>query len=117
MLNEVYEKIEVVLNGLDVGGEQSRAFAGEIAMLKEALGYPEPVQDEWDEHQRREILTQKLRRLAVQAEGVLIYLPDYPINRWFDGSYQDDEDGLRLEEIDLAGLIDFIVEVGVNPED
>ncbi len=42
MLNEVYDTIEAILEGLDAGGEQSRAFAEEIKMLKDVLGYPEP---------------------------------------------------------------------------
>jgi len=116
MLNELYEKIEAVLNMIDVGGEQSRQFAGEIKLLKEMLGYPEPVIDEWDELQRRQILSQKLRRLAVEAEGILIPLPKNPINQWFDGTYQDATIDMQFEEVDLANLLGFIVEAGVNPE-
>ena len=116
MLNEVYEKIEVVLHKLDVGGEQSRAFADEIGLLRKALGYPEPVRDEWDELERRRILTEKLWRLGVESKGILIQLPAYPIARWLDGSYQDDAKGLCLEEVHLAELLGFITETGVNPE-
>jgi len=116
MLNELYEKIEAVLNRLDVGGEQSRAFEGEIHLLKELLGYPEPIQDEWDEGQRREILSQKLRRLAVESEGILIPLPKNPITQWFDGTYQNTNIDMNFEEVDLARLLKFIVDVGVYPE-
>jgi hypothetical protein len=116
MLNELYEKLEAVLNGLDAGGEQSKAFEGEIVLLKELLGYPEPVQDEWDEVQRREILAQKLRRLAVAAEGILIPLPKNPVAQWFDGTYQDTKIDMVFDEVNLAGLLRFIVEVGVNPD-
>ena len=115
MLNEVYEKLEAVLNGLDTGGEQSRAFEDQIALLKELLGYPEPVQDDWDEAQRGEIVAQKLRRLAVEAEGILIPLPKTRITRWFDGTYQDTSIDMQFEEVDLAKLLTFIVEVGINP--
>ena len=115
MLNEVYEKIEVVLNALDTGGEQSRAFAGEIELLKETLGFPEPVRDEWDELDRRQILANKLRRLAVEAERILIPLPKNPITQWFDGTYQDTAIDIQFEEVDLAKLLRFIVDVGVNP--
>jgi hypothetical protein len=115
MLNELYEKIEAVLNMLDVGGEQSRQFAGEIELLKETLGYPQPVQDEWDETERREILAQKLKRLAIEAEGILIPMPTNPISQWFDGTYQDATVDMQFEEVDLARLLGFIVEVGVNP--
>jgi hypothetical protein len=116
MLNEVYEKIEAVLNHLDVGGEQSRAFAGEIELLKDVLGYPEPVADDWDELDRRRILTEKLRRLAVAAEGILIPLPKNPIAQWFDGTYQDTTIDMQFDEVDLGRLLKFIVDVGVNPE-
>ena len=116
MLNELYEKIEAVLNTLDTGGEQSRAFAGEIDLLKDLLGYPEPVQDDWDQMQRCEILAQKLRRLAVQAEGILIALPKNPIAQWFDGTYQDRSVDMLFDEVDLGQLLTFIVEVGVTPD-
>jgi hypothetical protein len=116
MLNELYEKVEAVLNMIDVGGEQSRHFAGEIELLKEVLGYPEPVQDEWDELQRREILAQKLRRLAVEAEGVLIQMPNNSLTQWFDGTYQDASIDMQFQEVDLARLLGFIVEVGVEPK-
>ncbi|OHB65729.1 MAG: hypothetical protein A2V70_10355 [Planctomycetes bacterium RBG_13_63_9] len=45
MLNELYDTVEAILEGLDAGGEQSRAFAEEIKMLKDILGYPEPAVD------------------------------------------------------------------------
>lgn len=114
MLNELYEKLEAVLDGLDTGGEQSRAFEGEIVLLKEMLGYPGPVQDEWDEIQRREILAQKLRRLAVVAEGILIPLPKNPVAQWFDGTYQDAKIDMVFDEVDLADLLRFVVEAGVS---
>ena len=116
MLNELYEKIEAVLNHLDVGGEQSRAFAGEIELLKDVLGHPQPVQDDWDELDRRRMLAEKLRRLAVAAEGILIPLPANPIAQWFDGTYQDTTIDMQFDEVDLGQLLKFIVEVGVNPE-
>ena len=116
MINKIYESIEEVLNSIDVGGEQSRQFTGEIKLLKDVLGYPEPVEDEWDEIQRREILAQKLRRLAVEAEGILIPLPQNPVRQWFDGTYRDSTIEMEFEEVDLAALLGFIVEVGVNPD-
>jgi len=114
MLNELYEKIEAVLNMIDVGGEQSRQFAGEIELLKEVLGHPKPIQDEEDELQRRDVLARKLRRLAVEAEGVLIQLPSNPLAQWFDGTYQDASIDMQFAEVDLARLLSFIVEVGVD---
>ena len=116
MLNKLYDAIEEVLESIDVGGEQSRQFSEEIKILREVVGYPEPVSDEWDELQRRQIIAQKLRRLAVEAQGVLIQLPKNPINQWFDGTFQDSTIDMEFEELDLSKLLKFIVEVGVNPE-
>jgi len=116
MLNELYEKLEAILNNIDTGGEQSRAFEDEITLLKELLGYPKSVQDDWDEAERREIIAQKLRRLAVQAEGILIPLPQNPTAQWFDGTYQDAAIDMQFEDVDLAQLLKFIVEVGVTPK-
>ena len=116
MLNEVYEKIEAVLAHLDAGGEQSRAFSGEIELLKDVLGYPEPVQDDWDELERCRILAEKLRRLAVESEGILIPLPKNPIVQWFDGAYQDTTINMQFDEVDLGHLLTFIIEVGMNPK-
>ena len=116
MLNEVYEKIEAVLNHLDVGGEQSRAFAGEIELLKNVLGYPDPIADDWDELERCRILAEKLRRLAVAAEGILIALPANPISQWFDGTYQDTTIDMQFEEVYLGQVLKFIVDVGMDQE-
>ena len=116
MLNRLYEAIEQVLESIDVGGEQSRQFAEEIKILREVVGYPEPVSDEWDELQRRQIIAQKLRHLAVEAEGVLIQLPKNPLKQWFDGTYQDSTIDMDFEELDLSKLLKFIEEVGVNPD-
>ena len=37
MLNKINEAVEQILEGLDVGGEQSRQFAEEIRILKELI--------------------------------------------------------------------------------
>ena len=79
MLNRVYEAIEDVLDSIDVGGEQSRQFAEEIRMLREVIGYPKPVEDALDEVQRRSQIVGKLRRLAVEAEGLTAALPTLPV--------------------------------------
>ena len=116
MLNRIYDSIEQVLESIDVGGEQLRQFSEEIKILREVIGYPEPVEDEWDELQRRQIIAQKLRHLAVQAQGVLIQLPNNTVRQWFDGTYQDSTIDMDFEELDLSKLLTFIEEVGVNPE-
>ena len=116
MLNKLYEAIEELLERIDVGGEQSRQFNCEIQSLKEILGHPEPIADEWDEIQRRQIIAQKLKRLAVEAEGILVQLPQNPVKQWFDGTYQNSTIDMEFVELDLSKLLKFIVEVGVNPE-
>lgn len=45
MLNRMYDVIERVLHSLDVGGEQSRQFAEEIEILKDALKATPTVND------------------------------------------------------------------------
>ena len=55
MLNKLYEAIEEVLDSIDVGGEQSRQFAGEIKILREVIGYPQPNDDVFTEVQRKGI--------------------------------------------------------------
>jgi hypothetical protein len=69
MLNEVYDTIEAILECLDTGGEQSRAFAEEIKMLQDVLGYPEPATDALGETLRRCQLARKLERLAILGRG------------------------------------------------
>jgi hypothetical protein len=49
MLTSAYEAIEQVLEGLDVGGEQSRQFAEEIQILKDVIGRRGPSQDASDD--------------------------------------------------------------------
>jgi hypothetical protein len=60
------------------------------------------------------MLSNKLRRLAIEAEGILISLPENSITEWFDGTYHDANIDMHFEEVDLARLLEFIVEVGVS---
>ena len=46
MMNRIHDLIKQVLHSLDVGGEQSRQFAEEIAMLKDALKAAPAVNDD-----------------------------------------------------------------------
>lgn len=116
MLNRIYDSIEQVLESIDVGGEQSRQFSEEIKILRDVVVYPEPVADEWDELQRRQIIALKLKHLAIEAEGILVQLPKNPVKQWFDGTYQDSTIDMEFEELDLSKLLKFIEEVGVNPD-
>jgi len=116
MLNETYDAIEEVLHSLDVGGEQSRQFAAEIKMLKKVLGYPKPIQDVAEELQRREMIVRKLRRLAVEAQGLKASLPTLPVTRWFDGTFQDATVDVYFAEHNLSQLLQFIADVGVSEE-
>lgn len=104
MLNELHEKLETVLSRLDVGGEQSRAFEDEIAILRELLGYP--VGDEWNDDDRRDVLSDKLCCLAVEAEGIHISLPKTQVAKWLDTD---------CEDVGLAELLKFIADEGVRP--
>lgn len=117
MLNKVYEAIEDVLERIDVGGEQSRQFAEEIRILKEVIGHPEPVNDTFDEIQRRSQIVHKLRRLAIEAEGLTAALPTLAVKQWLDGSVADATKDVFFEDHDLAGLLRFIADVGVSYED
>ena len=116
MLNETYDAMEEVLSSLDVGGEQSRQFAAEIRMLRNVLGYPQPIQNVAEELQRREIIVRKLRRLAVEAHGLTASLPTLPVTRWFDGTFQDATVDVYFQEHDLPQLLQFIADVGVSEE-
>jgi len=117
MLNKVYEAIEEVLESLDVGGEQSRQFAEEIRILRRVIGYPKPVKNTLDEIQRRSQITLKLRRLAIEAEGLTAALPNLPVKQWLDGTVADATKEVFFENHDLAGLLQFIADVGVSYED
>ena len=46
MINRMYDVIEQVLHSLDVGGEQSRAFAEEIKILRDTLSSVPVIRDE-----------------------------------------------------------------------
>jgi len=116
MLNEVYDTIEAILESLDAGGEQSRAFAEEIKMLKEILGYPEPVQDELEETLRRCQISRKLERLAIQAEDLTVTLPALPVAKWFDGTFEDAKADVPMEECSLARLLQFLADYGVSEQ-
>jgi hypothetical protein len=117
MLNRVYEAIEEVLESLDVGGEQSRQFAQEIKILREVIGHPVPIKDALDEIQRRGQIVQKLRRLAIEAEGLSSALPTLPVEQWLGGTVADATKNVFFENHDLAKLLRFIADVGVSCED
>ena len=115
MLNKLYDAIEQVLESIDVGGEQSRQFAEEIKILREVVGYPEPDNGEFSEVERRRYLTEKLRRLAVEAEGLKMSLPKLVPEKWFDRTFQDATIDVFFEEYDMAKVLHFIADVGIDP--
>jgi hypothetical protein len=114
MLDKIYDGIEQVLESLDVGGEQSRQFAEEISILKDVIGYPQPIEDALDEVQRRQKVVWKLRRLAVKAEGLTADLPTLPVKKWLDGTVADATKDVFFESHDLAKLLQFIADVGLS---
>jgi hypothetical protein len=116
MLNEVYDTIEAILESLDAGGEQSRAFADEIQMLKNLLGYSEPAQDDLGETLQRCQIARKLERLALQAEDMTVALPTLPVARWLDGTFANAKVDVSFEKCDLARLLQFLADCGVSEQ-
>jgi hypothetical protein len=116
MLNEVYDMIEAILESLDAGGEQSRAFAEEIKMLKDVLSYPEPAQDALGETLRRCQIARRLERLAIQAEDMTVTLPALPVAQWLDGIFEDAKVDVSFEKCDLARLLQFLADYGVGEQ-
>ena len=97
--------------------EKCESSLNEIKILREVIGYPEPVKDTLDEIQRREHIVHKLRRLAVEAEGLTAALPTLPVKNWLDGTVADATKDVYFEDYDLAKLLRFIADVGVNQGD
>lgn len=89
MVSKIYDAIEKVLRNIDAGGKQSKRFAEEIKTLREVLGYPQLTDGTFEEVKRRSYLTEKLRRLSIEAEGIKASLPTLPLEKWFDGTIQD----------------------------
>jgi len=114
MLNRVYEAIEEVLDSLDVGGEQSRQFAEEIKTLRQVIGHPKPTEGLLDEIGRRRWVVQKLRRLAVEAEGLTVSLPSMPVKQWLDGTVADATVDVYFEDHNLSAFLQFVADVGVS---
>jgi hypothetical protein len=117
MLNRVYEAIEEVLESLDVGGEQSRQFADEIKVLRKVIGHPKAIRDVSAEMERRKMIVSKLRRLAIQAEGLTADVPTLPVKKWLDGTVADATKDVFFESYNLAKLLQFIADVGVSQGD
>lgn len=116
MLNELYDTVEAILEGLDAGGEQSRAFAEEIKMLKDILGYPESATDATEQTMRRGQIARKLERLAILAEDITVELPTLPVNKWLDGTFKDPTVEVSFESCDLARLLQFIADFGIREQ-
>jgi hypothetical protein len=114
MITKMFDAIEEVLHSLNVGGEQSRQFAGEIKTLKSVIGYPGPPEDMLEKIERRGLLVRKLRLLAVEAEGLTASLP---VAKWLDGTIEDATKDVYFEDYDLAKLLQFISDVGISYED
>jgi len=117
MLNRVYDSIEKVLQSLSARGEQSHEFDEEIRILRDVIGYPQPIKDVSDEIQRRGQIVRKLRRLAIEAEGITAALPTLPVKNWLDGTVADATKDVYFEDYDLAKLLQFIADVGVSQGD
>jgi hypothetical protein len=114
MLNEVYDTIEAILESLDAGGEQSRALAEEIKMLKDILGYPELPEDDLGEALRRCRIARKLERLAIETEDLTITVPMLPVGQWLGSTFQKAQADVSFEECDLSRLLQFLADYGVR---
>ena len=115
MITKMYDAIEKVLQSIDAEDKQSKRFTEEIKILREVLGYPQLSDDVFEEVQRRRFLTEKLRRLSIEAEGLKVSLPTLALEKWFDGTIQDATIDVFFEEYDLPKLLRFIADVGIEP--
>ena len=57
---------------------------------------------------------QKLRRLAIDAEGLTAALPTLPVKQWLDGTVADATIDVCFEDYDLAKFLQFVADVGVS---
>ena len=60
-------------------------------------------------------LTERLRRMAAEAEGLKMSLPKLPPEKWFDRTFQDATIDVFFEEFDMAQVLRFIADVGIDP--
>ncbi len=56
----------------------------------------------------------KLRRLAIEAEGLTAALPTLPVKQWLDGTVTDATKDVYFEDYDLAKFLQFVADVGVS---
>lgn len=111
-LGKVYQAIEEVLESLDVGGEQPHQFAQEIATLRDTLHLP--AVDRAPQAHGCRTMAQELRSLAMKAEGLTASLPVLPVDKWLDGTVANSTADVEFRDCDLAGLLQFIADVGVS---
>ena len=114
MIIKLLEKLEELLESINVGGEQSRQFADEIQLLKEVIGLPVTPKDEMDEIQRRDFIAARLRLVAIESRGLKADLPTLPIAKWLDGTVADSTVDVDFKEYDLAKLLRYVANVGVS---
>jgi hypothetical protein len=63
---------------------------------------------------RQGLICRRLRRLAIEAKGLKASLPTLPLKKWFDGTIQNADVDVFFEEYDLAKLLQFIADVGLD---
>jgi hypothetical protein len=88
-----------------------------VCILYIDLGHSALVKDTLDELKRRSQITLKLRKLAIEAEGLTATLPTLPVKQWLDGTVADATKDVFFKNHDLAGLLRFIADVRVSYED
>lgn len=59
-------------------------------------------------------ICKKLRRMAVEAKDLKVSLPTVPVKNWFDGTIQNPEIEVFFEKYDLAKLLQYIADIGLD---
>jgi hypothetical protein len=114
MINEMYKRIEQVLEVIDTGGEQSKAFAEEIEILKGILGYPSQNKYSSRKEYRQDIIAYKLRQLALESKDLKANLPNVCVEKWLDKSTENPDVDIHFKDCDLQKLLRYIADVGVS---
>ncbi|HBG27650.1 MAG: hypothetical protein A2Y10_10390 [Planctomycetes bacterium GWF2_41_51] len=63
---------------------------------------------------RQSSICKKLRRMSIEAKDIKVSLPTLPLKNWFDGTIQNPETEVFFEEYDLAKLLQYIADIGLD---
>ncbi len=59
-------------------------------------------------------ICKKLRRVAIEAKDLKVSLPTLPVKNWVDCTIQNPDIEVFFEEYDLAKLLQYIVDIGLD---